>query len=157
MSSDLLSSLSLTCLVPAIYVASLYVWRQRIRDDPRTIQLRFVSVIATTLISLVLVRTFVPSAGRPFCSLVGACFTQTNLFDALFLPILVTAILFLGPLVVLRDTYTWDEWMEMLREEVIDLQSFRNYVIAPLTEETIFRGVICAFLSMHFTSKWIIA
>lgn len=155
-SSSLLTSLSLTAIVPVIYVASLYIWRQRIRDHPRTIQLRFVSVIATTLISLLLVWKFVPSGDRSFCSLVGACFTQTNLVDALFLPILITGILFLGPLVVLWDTYTWEEWMEMMREEVIDLQSFRNYVIAPITEETIFRGVISAFLSMYFVNKTVI-
>lgn len=157
MSTPVLTSISLSCLVPVIYVASLYVWRKRVRDDPTTIRLRFISVTVTTIISLILVKTFVQSNdGRPFCSLIGACFSQTNLFDALFLPILITAILFLGPLVVLRDTYTWEELVQVMREELLDLQSFRNYVVAPITEETIFRGVICAFLSMSFSHKWTI-
>lgn len=155
-SSSILTSLSLTCLVPIIYVALLYVWRERIRDHPRTIQLRFVSVTIATLISLLLVHTFVPTGDRPFCSLVGACFHDTSIFDALLLPILITAILFMGPLVVLWHTYTWSEWLDLIREELIDLQSFRNYVIAPITEETIFRGVICAFLSMTLSNKWVI-
>lgn len=152
-----LTSISLSCLVPVIYVASLYVWRKRVRDDPVTIRLRFVSVTVTTIISLLLVNAVLPDdTGRPFCSWVGACFSETSLIDALLLPLSITAILFLGPLVVFRDTYTWDELVQEMRNELTDLQSFRNYVVAPITEETIFRGVICALLSMSLSSKWAI-
>ena len=152
-----LAAVSLSCLVPVIYVSSLYVWRRRVRDDPTTIRLRFVSVSVTTVISLLLLRSFVPlEADRPFCSLIGACFSRTSLFDAVLLPLLVTAALFLGPLVVFRDTYTWQELLQVMRDELIDLQSFRNYVVAPITEETIFRAVVCAFLATAITSRLLI-
>ena len=142
---NVLNSIILSCLVSLIYVASLYVWKHRVRNDPLTMKLRFVSVTVTTGLSLMLVRMFVPHEDRQFCSLLGSCPSDFSLMDHLILPLLITALLFLGTIVVFIDTYTWEELIQEMRNEMFDLAFVRNYIVAPITEETTFRAIICAF------------
>lgn len=69
---------------------------------------------------------------------------------SMVIPLSLTAILFLGPLVVFKDTYNWPEFVDYVKTEASDLQFVRNYIVAPLTEEFIFRGVLFALLGQSF-------
>lgn len=114
-------------------------------DSPTTIKCRFLSVLMVALISLVVVQNYRVGPGDDLMSSVGI--KWSNIWDVMIHPLLITASLFLGTLVVFKDTYTWSELKEVMAEEIPDLIFFRNYVVAPLSEELIFRGVIFSLLS----------
>ena len=85
-------------------------------------------------------------------TIVGLKWPESVLWS-LFAPLSITAILFLGPLAVFKDTYNWREFVEYVKSETSDLVFLRNYVVAPLTEEFIFRGILLAILGQSY-STW---
>ncbi|CAJ1434496.1 unnamed protein product [Effrenium voratum] len=132
------------------FVASLHIWKfagykDTNRDDPGTIKRRFVSAILSCLCSALLVRLLAREApesehGLSFSELLGvrcdllgkAC---VNCFA-------LTALLFLGPLVqhllVVLKGYDKLFLANGLGFWVIT----RNLVLAPITEEFVFRGCL---------------
>lgn len=63
--------------------------------------------------------------------------------EAIVLPLLQTAVLFAGPIYIARQEA---QSIRTNVEKLLDLIVIRNYVIAPVTEEFIFRGVLSAVL-----------
>ncbi|KAI1301832.1 CAAX prenyl protease 2 [Halotydeus destructor] len=140
----------LSTVLSSCFVGSLYLWRNKKRDEPSTIKLRFVSVSGVILIASCLVYLLRVDETNSFCEVVRLC-PQGSVVETMLIPLGLTALLFLGPIVVLRDTYTWDEIKSAKLSDHIDWIFFRNYVVAPISEEFTFRSCLLAFLNPHWS------
>uniref|UniRef100_A0A3B5BAW0 CAAX prenyl protease 2 n=1 Tax=Stegastes partitus TaxID=144197 RepID=A0A3B5BAW0_9TELE len=148
----------LSCLLLACsYVGSLYVWRSDLpRDHPAVIKRRFTSVLIVSGLSPLFVwawREFTGvRTGPSLLALMGIRFE--GLIPAIVLPLLLTMVLFLGPLMQLAMDCPWsftdgmrvafDPWFWMLC--LSDMRWLRNQVVAPLTEELVFRACMLPML-----------
>ncbi|XP_006808549.1 CAAX prenyl protease 2 [Neolamprologus brichardi] len=148
----------LFCLMLAcFYVGSLYVWRSHLpRDHPAVIKRRFTSVLIVSGLSPLFVWAWRESAGvvngPSLLVLMGIRFE--GLIPAIILPLLLTMVLFLGPLMQLAMDCPWsftdgirvafDPWFWMLCAN--DMRWLRNQVVAPLTEELVFRACMLPML-----------
>lgn len=116
------------------------------RDDPVTIKRRFISVVFTIAVSTIILAMF--TEGN-FLQKVGLT-TPTNLiqlFETIFYPVTLTALLFLGP--ILGFIFQIKHPCE---RNISPLIVLRNYFVAPLTEEYIFRGVLLSILGDCWSS-----
>ena len=153
--SQLLTSLASCTAVTATFVGGLYIWPYRDRNDPRLIYLRCVSVMVTCALSSILVFYTVPIKNWPddFVNLMGISPSRNLQFDKSLLPSLtLTTFLFFGPLALLKDTYTFYEAKKELLSEMQLVSFWRNYLIAPLAEEYVFRSVMTSLLSTSISS-----
>ncbi|XP_049877996.1 CAAX prenyl protease 2 [Pectinophora gossypiella] len=132
------------------YVASLYVWRSKLsRDHPSTIKRRFFSVSCMMLLAPFVTQYFLTDMSLTR----GDVYDQLGLrapgfINALILPLVLTAVLFLGPLtmqflsgiwtIYRAPAYWWSSWH--------DLVWVRNHVMAPLSEEWVFRACMMPLL-----------
>lgn len=148
----------LCCLLLACsYVGSLYVWRSHLpRDHPTVIKRRFTSVLIVSGLSPVFVWVWREFTGvttsSSFLALMGIRFE--GLIPAIVLPLLLTMVLFLGPLMQLALDCPWtfmdgvrvalDPWFWTLC--LSDMRWLRNQVVAPLTEELVFRACMLPML-----------
>ncbi|XP_076971710.1 CAAX prenyl protease 2 isoform X2 [Tamandua tetradactyla] len=147
------SCLSLACS----YVGSLYVWKSKLpRDHPAVIKRRFTSVLVVSSLSPFCVLLWRELTGiQPGTSLLTLMgFRLEGIFPAALLPLLLTMILFLGPLIQLSMDCSCDladglkivlaprSWARCLT----DMRWLRNQVIAPLTEELVFRACMLPML-----------
>ncbi|XP_073905994.1 CAAX prenyl protease 2 isoform X2 [Castor canadensis] len=148
------SCLSLACS----YVGSLYVWKSELpRDHPAVIKRRFTSVLVVSSLSPLCVLLWRELTGiQPGTSLLTLMgFRLEGIFPAALLPLLLTMILFLGPLIQLSMDCPCDladglkvvlaprSWARCLT----DMRWLRNQVIAPLTEELVFRACMLPMLA----------
>ena len=125
-----------------VYVGSLYIWKSnQDRDSPYTIRRRFLSAFFTVFVSTFVVRAFgSPQLLQrwPFLSVIGI--RTRGLFNACVWPLALTAVLFAGPLTVtLTNHRTFRSKLYQWRHYLTDLIFWRNYVVAPFTEEYTFR------------------
>ncbi|XP_028851588.1 CAAX prenyl protease 2 [Denticeps clupeoides] len=148
----------LCCLLLACsYVGSLYVWRSDLpRDHPAVIKRRFTSVLIVSALSPVFVWTWKESTGiRPGPSLLALMGIRLEgLVPAVILPLVLTMVLFLGPLFQLALDCPWG-FIDGVRVAVdpcfwalclSDMRWLRNQVVAPLTEELVFRACMLPML-----------
>ncbi|XP_073461231.1 CAAX prenyl protease 2 isoform X2 [Aquarana catesbeiana] len=148
----------LCCLTLACsYVGSLYVWKSDLpRDHPAVIKRRFTSVLIVSSLSPLFLSVWKELTGiktdAAFLSLMG--FRLESILTATVLPLLLTMILFLGPLVQLSMDCPWD-FLDGLKVAfdprfwilcITDMRWLRNQVIAPLTEELVFRACMLPML-----------
>ncbi|CAL8377082.1 CAAX prenyl protease 2 [Gadus morhua] len=147
-----------SCLLLACsYVGSLYVWRSDLpRDHPTVIKRRFTSVLIVSALSPAFVWTWKEFTGvRPTPSLLALMGIRfEGLIPAVILPLLLTMVLFLGPLTQLAMDCPWgfldglrvalDPWFWSLCAS--DMRWLRNQVVAPLTEELVFRACMLPML-----------
>ena len=154
-------------LMAAQYVGVLYIFasgaggRAPNRDDPRVIKERFVRVGVASIIApiiAVLTVAIVPGGGGASPSCVSdapmtrwfGLWAPDRVVAAVFLPLLLTVILFTGPLVmawVERDRYTpWGEQLRELARDCTEPKAVRNLLVGPLTEEWVFRACMCPLL-----------
>ncbi|CAO1389842.1 unnamed protein product [Diamesa hyperborea] len=145
------SCLFLSCL----YVSSLYVWSsEQNRDHPSTIKKRFFSVFVVMLISPFLVY-FVSSKELfnyyTIWEVMGL--RLEGLLAASTLPLILTMILFLGPLSVQLTHGIWKIYSEpgFWLNNCRNLLWLRNHVVAPLSEEFTFRACMLPLLLQTFT------
>lgn len=149
-----------SAVLAAQFVLSLYVCTPRgrppNRDDPAVVKARFVRVGVASIIA-------------PFVSILAAalpgdtepCMPDASLLQwfglwapervgaAVFAPLLLTVILFLGPLVMAWIEECDTPWQLRLRQMVHahrDVRSLRNLLIGPLAEEWVFRACMCSLL-----------
>ncbi|KAJ8346551.1 hypothetical protein SKAU_G00279520 [Synaphobranchus kaupii] len=148
----------LSCLVLACsYVGSLYVWRSDLpRDNPSVIKRRFTSVLVVSALSPVFVWAWKELAGvRPGHSLLALMGIRLEgIVPAATLPLLLTMVLFLGPLIQLAIDCPWS-FIDGIKVGidpsfwalcVSDMRWLRNQVVAPLTEELVFRASMLPML-----------
>jgi len=149
-----LQAVALSAFFSFLFVGSLYLWKSTTnRNDPVIIKKRTVSVLLVcALLSLVLYNLLRPEH-RTLGKLVHVLGLRCNgLLSALVLPLLLTVLLFLGPLSVnacdgqLRSYFTY--WKHHLRDPTF----VRNIIIAPISEEFVYRGCILPLLSPRWAS-----
>eukprot|EP00798_Chlamydomonas_sp_ICE-L_P024600 gene24600-10218_t len=155
-----------------IYVGSLYIWRGPPRDHPVTIKRRMLSVtIASTLAWIPLLLTL-PSGSKT--SLFSF---QAHLVELLGLrppcclkivtyPLFLTATFFLGPIIFfllmwyktyiaksgMKGLGTWFGEVQEAARDLLDIDSlvgWRNLVVAPITEEFVFRACMAPLLRLQ--------
>ncbi|XP_073681346.1 CAAX prenyl protease 2 [Garra rufa] len=134
-----------------MYVGSLYVWRGNLpRDHPNTIKRHFTSVLCVSAVSPLVVLTWTKSVkGRPSPPLWALLGIRLEGFvPAALLPLTLTMVLFLGPLTQLavesprglfhdvKAGLNSRSWSKCVKE----LRWLRNQVVAPATEEFVFRA-----------------
>ncbi|XP_041969829.1 CAAX prenyl protease 2 [Aricia agestis] len=142
---------ALACIFLTVaYVASLYVWRtQHNRDHPSTIKRRFFGVSCVMIIAPFFTQLFLKEHSVQNVDIyVQLGLRLPGLISASVLPLLLTAILFLGPLtmqflsgtwrIYLEPVYWWSSWQ--------DLVWVRNHVMAPLSEEWVWRACMTPLL-----------
>ncbi|KAJ8405381.1 hypothetical protein AAFF_G00318540 [Aldrovandia affinis] len=148
----------LSCLVLACsYVGSLYVWRSDLpRDHPSVIKRRFTSVLVVSALSPVFVWAWKEltgvRAGHSLLALMGI--RLEGIVPAATLPLLLTMVLFLGPLIQLAIDCPWGllDGIKVGIDPsfwalcVSDMRWLRNQVVAPLTEELVFRASMLPML-----------
>ncbi|EPQ06583.1 CAAX prenyl protease 2, partial [Myotis brandtii] len=127
------------------------------RDHPAVIKRRFTSVLVVSSLSPLCVLLWRELTGiQPGTSLLTLMgFRLEGIFPAALLPLLLTMILFLGPLMQLSMDCPRDladglkvvlaprSWARCL----MDMRWLRNQVIAPLTEELVFRACMLPMLA----------
>ncbi|XP_066537985.1 CAAX prenyl protease 2 isoform X1 [Hoplias malabaricus] len=156
----------LCCLLLACsYVGSLYVWKSDLpslfvcwatRDHPSVIKRRFTSVLIVSALSPGFVwawKEFTGTqTGPSLLALMGIRFQ--GLIPAIILPLLLTMVLFLGPLIQLAMDCPWG-FIDGIKVAVDprfwalcigDMRWLRNQVVAPLTEELVFRACMLPML-----------
>ncbi|XP_045921667.1 CAAX prenyl protease 2 isoform X2 [Micropterus dolomieu] len=125
-------------------------------DHPTVIKRRFTSVLIVSGLSPLFVwawRAFTGvRTGPSLLALMGI--RLEGLIPAIVLPLLLTMVLFLGPLMQLAMDCPWsfmdgiqvafDPWFWMLCFS--DMRWLRNQVVAPLTEELVFRACMLPML-----------
>ncbi|TRZ10315.1 hypothetical protein HGM15179_016793 [Zosterops borbonicus] len=128
----------------------------RARDHPSVIKRRFTSVLVVSGLSPALVWLWKELTGvkadTPLPALLGL--RLEGLVPATLLPLLLTMILFLGPLIQLSMDCPW-RWLDGIRVALDprvwalclgDVRWLRNQVVAPLTEELVFRACMLPML-----------
>ena len=151
--SSLVTALFASLALSSLFVASLYLWKlagyqDRNRNHIGTIQRRFLSSLLTCICSAGFVRALSRPAqgnerGLSFLELLGLTSDATGW--AILHCIGLTAILFMGPLV--------QHWKSVSQGDVRLVSLFseqpwiaaRNYLMAPITEEFVFRACIVRF------------
>ncbi|XP_030010729.1 CAAX prenyl protease 2-like isoform X1 [Sphaeramia orbicularis] len=148
-----LNCLLLSCL----YVGSLYIWRSSLpRDHPSVIKRRCVSVLLVSALSPAVVKTWMHwsdvRVGASVWELMGI--RLDGFVPAAVLPLLLTMVFYLGPLVhsVMENPKGFTGELQ----SAVDVQSWRlcvedavwlrNQVVAPVTEELVFRGAMLPML-----------
>ncbi|XP_076606896.1 CAAX prenyl protease 2-like [Chaetodon auriga] len=148
----------LSCLLLAcLYVGSLYVWRSSLpRDHPSVIKQRCASVLLVSALSPAVVKAWMHWADVKVdvsvWELMGV--RLESLVPAAILPLLLTMVFYLGPLfhaVVDNPKGFTGELHSALDVQswklcVGDVLWLRNQVVAPATEELVFRGAMLPML-----------
>ena len=126
-----------------VYVGSLYVWQSdHDRDSPITIKRRFLSAFCTVCISPFVVKYCVSEElleSQTIYEIIGI--RNEGLTNAILIPLLLTVILFAGPIAVTlcndsrKITTKLHGWKSFLTDWIF----WRNHVVAPFTEEFTFR------------------
>ncbi len=121
------------------------------RDAPEAIRARFASVGATCLLSGLLVWWATPWAAGSFWTVVGL--QPTRGWVTAGMPLLATLCLFAGPLC----QSVWEDPEEWTLHHLVTSQAgtsrkrliwWRNFVVAPLAEEWVFRACMCPLLRL---------
>jgi len=132
-----------------IFVFSLHLWkllgyRDENRDATGTIQRRFLSSVLTCLCSAAMVYSMAQEArleerGHTFRELLGLSFW--SLHWPCIRCLALTAALFLGP-IVQHFLAVWMGGAELVELRGSPWMAARNYVVAPLSEEFVFRACL---------------
>uniref|UniRef100_A0A8C2X109 CAAX prenyl protease 2 n=1 Tax=Cyclopterus lumpus TaxID=8103 RepID=A0A8C2X109_CYCLU len=150
----------LSCLLLAcLYVGSLYVWRSSLhRDHPSLIKRRCASVLLVSALSPAVVKAWIRilllQNDASVWELMGV--RLEGLVPAAVLPLLLTMVFYLGPLVhsaMDNPAGFTGEVQELISPDVRswmlcvgDAVWLRNQVVAPVTEELVFRGAMLPML-----------
>lgn len=124
------------------------------RDHPSTVKKRFCSVFIVMLISPFVVYYLLctnENANVPLYEIMG--FRIDGIGYAILVPLMLTVILFLGPL----SSHALDGTMKLLFQPTYWLECFqnilwlRNHIVAPLSEEFTFRACMMPLLLQSFS------
>lgn len=148
-------SIILCFLLSVTYLLSLHIWKNpHGRDHPSTIKKRFISAFIMLFISPCFLYIGLDQEmlqKHTFIEILGL--RTQGLCQAIFMPLFLTMILFLGPIsmelysglskVYIEEMY----WFSNLK----NLIWLRNHIVAPFTEEFTFRSCIVPMLLNCFT------
>ena len=145
-------ALLLSFLMAMFYVGSLYLIKEKHgRDHPSTIKSRFMRVSIASLLACLLLY-YSSSISKSTNAKSGlylhwiGCRINCSIIATVF-PLLLLAALFFGPIVqtILDQGILFFEW-----QYLEDITLWRNYVVAPLSEELVFRGCMMPILIPSF-------
>ncbi|KAI0337417.1 hypothetical protein BDW22DRAFT_1364191 [Trametopsis cervina] len=135
--------------------------RARRRDDPDVIRARLIAVSISTVLSCVLVFgavRHVSGGNERTSAILASTWIRLGLTSAPILPCLVAPVLYSGPLYVAFLSGTlplqrgWSiKWN--VTPVFTTWIGWRNYIIAPATEETVFRACVLALYHMAGVSS----
>lgn len=140
-----------------IYVGSLYVWRSDYdRDHPITIKRRFFSAFCTVCISPFVTKYCVSEEllqKQSLHTIIGI--RSEGLGNAILFPLLLTVILFAGPISVSICTESRKFRTKLCgwKSTLSDWIFWRNHIVAPFTEEFTFRACMLPILLQHYSVK----
>ncbi|XP_054264722.1 CAAX prenyl protease 2 [Macrosteles quadrilineatus] len=149
-----ISSISACFILSVVYVSSLYIWNSpHSRDHPTTIKKRFLSVFAMMFVSPLFLYMF---SGcdvfdkNTIWELLGL--RLPGILVASILPLVLTMILFLGPLAMQGRSGIWRLYAEPMYwvNNMLNLIWMRNHIVAPLSEEFTFRACMLPLLLQCF-------
>ncbi|XP_059161158.1 CAAX prenyl protease 2-like [Physella acuta] len=147
-----------------LYVGSLYIWggstKDKNRDHPDVIKRRFISVTGVCLTVPILLWTVSKNSEKAEAS---CLFTWLGIrfwgaIPALIIPLFLTMVLFLGPLSlhyldgVFRLYLEAKYWTNSVKNYVW----IRNHIVAPISEEFIFRACMLPVLVPCLGTGWAI-
>ncbi|XP_003389726.1 PREDICTED: CAAX prenyl protease 2-like [Amphimedon queenslandica] len=153
LSSLSLSSSLLACFgLAGSFVLSLYLADGgRSRDHPLTVKRRITAVTMVTIASPLLL--YVLAGYPPLPTLLQLLGIKTEgLLRSVTIPFILIPLLYAGPIL---QTLTSEGLVNPLADERPDI-ILRNYVVAPLAEEVVFRGCMVPLLLPHLQSSWTI-
>ncbi|KAK6643088.1 hypothetical protein RUM43_004591 [Polyplax serrata] len=146
----------LGCLMLAgLFVMSLYIWPPKYgRNHPTTIKQRFCSVFFVVIISPIILKFFVSSSELKQFSvfeLIGL--RLPGLLPAAIYPLLLTMVLFLGPLSMVdyKNIYCWVVNFRFWIDNFTNLIWLRNVIVGPLSEEFTYRACMMPLLMQCFS------
>lgn len=157
--TSILISLACCLIVTLTVVASLYIWPYKDRNDPRAIRLKMVSAVISTVPAILIASYVVPMDKYPddLYNILGLSWSKNCQIQNSVLPVLLlSGNLFAGPIDVVRYTFTREELINEILDSVKSLPFWRDYLIAPVTEELIFRASIIAILSSSISNSFIV-
>ncbi|XP_015519423.1 CAAX prenyl protease 2 isoform X1 [Neodiprion pinetum] len=141
----------LSCFtLSVVYVASLYIWNSPYhREHNETIKKRFLSAFIMMFVSPLFVYFGISRSmlqKTTIWELLGI--KLVGLFQAAVLPLLLTMILFLGPLSVQALNGPWKLYAAPMHstKNIRSLIWWRNRIVAPLSEEWTFRACMLPLL-----------
>lgn len=124
------------------------------RDHPSTVKKRFCSVFMVMLISPALIYVLLlansKSANISLWEIMG--FRAKGVWTALFVPLLLTATLFLGPISAIFINGMWKLYLDPFywAECFKNILWIRNHIVAPLSEEFTFRACMMPLLLQSY-------
>jgi|EP01044_Picomonas_judraskeda_P001114 prenyl protein peptidase len=169
----------LACVAMVVlFVGGLYLVPSEVRtlprDDPGHIRARFAAVSAATLLSVLALGVLLRDESVPENALEWVGLPPHGLLPATFLPLMLTASLFLGPLAttamylhrwrreapsrVAASVWQWTtrtvpvSWTSALQADLTARvgatpeEQLRTLVVGPLSEEVVFRGCMLPLL-----------
>ncbi|KAG0173545.1 hypothetical protein DFQ28_002151 [Apophysomyces sp. BC1034] len=142
-----------------IYVAGFYLFRQQgpalSRNHPEVILSRLKAVALASIVIPAIVHVILPSV--PLTLALGILPLKISLLT----PLLLTIILFCGPLALMYfdEELPWQKHFDLQQElrMITSLLGQRNFIVAPVTEEFVFRAcVICVLYHSGFSTAYLI-
>ncbi|KAI8643627.1 CAAX protease self-immunity-domain-containing protein [Parasitella parasitica] len=142
-----------------IYVTGFYIFKTPgNRNDPRVILARMKAVAVASFVSASVVWYLLQASEAKESAVSALGVKQQPLETCCLKPLLLTGMLFLGPLSVMyfdqelpfQIYFSFEQDVKM---NLMSLLGQRNYVVAPLTEEFVFRACIIAVLHQANYSK----
>ncbi|XP_005089152.1 CAAX prenyl protease 2 [Aplysia californica] len=145
-----------------LYVGSLYVWgatiKDKSRDHPDVIKRRFLSVASVCAIAPVLLWTVASPSDKVHANTLlewlGIRFW--GFIPACIVPLFLTMVLFLGPLSLHYLDGVFSLYLESKywTNSVKNYVWLRNHIVAPLSEEFIFRACMLPVLLPRLGEGW---
>ncbi|XP_032794811.2 CAAX prenyl protease 2 [Daphnia magna] len=151
---------NLSCFIlSSVYVGSLYVWKStEDRNHPKTVIRRFISAFCMLFVAPAIVyitlKYMNPKESIDLLSLLGLRYS--GLLSAISLPVLLTSILFLGPITITFFDGSWKDMFsaECWKTNLQDILWIRNQIVAPISEEFTFRAcMLPQLLKCYLTSQ----
>lgn len=138
-----------TCIgFTLLYVSGFYLFKQPgSRNDPNVIRARIKAVTVASFISALIVWYLLDQ--QDIFTVLGLI--KPKISSHIIDPLLLTAFLFLGPLSVMLfdQELPFQKYFDYQRDFIeifTTLLGIRNYIVAPITEEFVFRACIIAIL-----------
>ncbi|KAI7907809.1 CAAX protease self-immunity-domain-containing protein [Cokeromyces recurvatus] len=145
-----------------IYIAGFYIFKTPgDRNDPPVMRARMKAVIIASIISALIVMFLLKLTGSKYNTAQVLGIDQPSHFIYIFSylrPLVLTCGLFLGPLSIMYfdQELPFQKHFNFKRDVAMNIMSLlgqRNYIVAPLTEEFVFRACIISVLKQAAYSR----
>lgn len=124
------------------------------RDHPKTVRRRLIGVVFVCILAPLFLWLVSKPGNHSLLAVLGVRFNLGELIASMFVSAILVALLFLGSILQAALGPTgWAGLGETIRSERTDI-AIRNFIVAPLAEELIFRSCMVALLLPHLGPIW---